>query len=103
MPPGKFPLDPGSFDIVVSNRVITLACDDEAVFGGCLCRPANFQSSTYRWFQLEVWESACEDYGQSVSNKGSNAYAPHKIALDDRHAMQTGKVFEGDVGENPCC
>ncbi len=160
-------LEPGSFDIIVSNCVLNLATDkaavlrgaqrllkpggemyfsdvyadrripaelaeDEVLYGECLSgalywndflsmakaagfgdprrveqrlltienpelevkvAPIKFLSATYRLFNLDGLEPACEDYGQAVIYKGTVAQAPHELVLDDHHVMQTGKVF----------
>lgn len=163
----KLPLEPGSFDIIVSNCVINLAMDKSAVlagarrllkpggemyfsdvyadrrvpaslradpvlYGECLSgalywndfetmaraagfgdprlvehrpllvenpqiaartAPINFTSATYRLFNIEGLEPACEDYGQAVIYKGSVPHCPHAFRLDGHHEMATGKVF----------
>ncbi|MFM1895226.1 MAG: hypothetical protein RLZZ385_300 [Pseudomonadota bacterium] len=160
-------LEPGSFDVIVSNCVVNLSTDKEAVlrgvqrllkpggefyfsdvyadrrvplslrndevlYGECLggalywndflrlaqttgfadprlvedrpleitdpvLRPRvdglRFFSATYRLFNLQGLESACEDYGQAVIYRGSIADHPHRFVLDKHHNMQTGKVF----------
>jgi len=160
-------LEPGSFDIIVSNCVLNLATDkaavlrgaqrllkpggemyfsdvyadrripadlaeDEVLYGECLSgalywndfltmareagfgdprrveqrlltvenpeleakvAPIKFLSATYRLFNLGGLEPACEDYGQAVIYKGTVPQAPHELALDDHHVIETGKVF----------
>lgn len=160
-------LEPGSFDVIVSNCVVNLATDkaavlrgahhllreggemyfsdvyadrripeamarDEVLYGECLSgalywndfltlargagfgdprrvthrpltvenpelearvAPVKFISATYRLFKLGALEPACEDYGQAVIYKGTVPHAPHALALDDHHVMETGKVF----------
>jgi len=157
-------LEPGSFDIIVSNCVLNLATDkgavlrgahrllrpggemyfsdvyadrrvpealarDDVLYGECLSgalywndflniakeagfddprlvtrrrltidnpdleakvAPLEFLSATYRLFRLDGTEPACEDYGQSVTYKGSVAHAPDRFELDDAHTFETG-------------
>jgi arsenite methyltransferase len=52
-----------------------------------------FFSATYRLFKLEGLESACEDYGQAVVYRGSIPEHPHRLVLDKRHEIETGRVF----------
>lgn len=54
--------------------------------------PIRFNSSTYRLFKLDL-APACEDFGQAVIYLGTVPDAPHALALDDHHVMETGKVF----------
>ena len=163
----KLDLEPGSFDVVVSNCVINLSMDKPAVlagvkrllkpggefyfsdvyadrrlpqavredpvlFGECLGgalywndfltlskqagfadprlvtdRPlaienealqeklgrARFFSATYRLFNIDGLETACEDYGQAVIYDGSVEHAGDAFPLDAHHVIETGKVF----------
>ncbi|MGV6802556.1 MAG: methyltransferase domain-containing protein [bacterium] len=163
----ELPLPAGSFDVVVSNCVINLSTDKEAVlrgvkrllkpggefyfsdvyadrrlsdhirqdpvlYGECLggalywndfltlakkagfCDPrlvtdrplaieqpklqealgeAKFFSATYRLFNIDDLEPACEDYGQAVIYKGTITHAEHAFALDGHHKIETGKIF----------
>lgn len=52
-----------------------------------------FYSATYRLFNIEALEPACEDYGQAVIYKGTLENCPHVFMLDDHHIIETGKVF----------
>ncbi len=52
-----------------------------------------FYSATYRLFNIEGLEPACEDYGQAVIYKGTMENCPHDFLLDDHHIIETGKVF----------
>jgi len=56
-------------------------------------RGVQFYSATYRLFKLPSLETACEDYGQAVIYKGTIPNLPDSFALDNHHAMQTGRVF----------
>ncbi|MFP1677822.1 methyltransferase domain-containing protein [Alloalcanivorax sp. C16-2] len=52
-----------------------------------------FYSATYRLFNIEALEPACEDYGQAVIYQGTLAEQPDAFVLDDHHVMETGRVF----------
>lgn len=52
-----------------------------------------FYSATYRLFKIEGLEPACEDYGQAVIYKGTEADNPQMFMLDKHHVIETGKVF----------
>lgn len=52
-----------------------------------------FASTTYRLFNLDGLESACEDYGQAVIYRGSVPGQAHAFALDRHHHIETGRVF----------
>lgn len=54
---------------------------------------ARFFSATYRLFNIDGLESACEDYGQAVIYKGTVAHAPDAFILDGHHVIETGKIF----------
>ncbi|MBI1238462.1 MAG: methyltransferase domain-containing protein [Alphaproteobacteria bacterium] len=54
---------------------------------------ARFFSATYRLFNIEGLEPACEDYGQAVIYKGTIPHHAHAFTLDKHHAIETGKVF----------
>ncbi len=54
---------------------------------------AKFFSATFRLFNIEGLEPACEDYGQAVTYKGTLEHAPHTFILDAHHVMETGKIF----------
>ncbi len=159
-------LDPGSFDVVVSNCVINLAPDKGAVlrgahrllkeggelyfsdvyadrrvpaavaadpvaYGECLggalywnaflaiasgagfadprlvedrpiaitdpevaARTGNigFHSATYRLFKLPGLETACEDYGQAVTYRGTVPSQPDRFVLDKHHIFETDRT-----------
>jgi SAM-dependent methyltransferase len=161
------PLEPGRFDVIVSNCVLNLATDKGAVLGGvkrllkpggefyfadvyadrrlpaglrsdpvlygeCLGgalywkdflrlarqagfadprlvddRPITFSdqriqdllgdirffSATYRLFNLDGLEDACEDHGQAVIYQGTIPHYPHRFDLDGHHAIETGRCF----------
>jgi len=52
-----------------------------------------FYSATYRLFNIDTLEPACEDYGQAVIYKGSLKNSPDRFVLDDHHVIEAGKVF----------
>jgi len=52
-----------------------------------------FFSATYRLFNIEGLEPACEDYGQAVIYKGTLPGAPEIFALDSHHRIERGRVF----------
>ncbi|KZY31723.1 methyltransferase type 11 [Alcanivorax sp. HI0083] len=52
-----------------------------------------FYSATYRLFNIDSLEPACEDYGQAVVYKGTLKNSPNAFALDDHHFIEAGKVF----------
>lgn len=52
-----------------------------------------FYSATYRLFNIEALEPACEDYGQAVVYRGTMADQPEAFVLDDHHVMEAGRVF----------
>ena len=52
-----------------------------------------FYSATYRLFNIDGLEPACEDYGQAVIYQGSLANSPDAFMLDDHHLIETGKIF----------
>lgn len=57
------------------------------------CGNLRFYSATYRLFQLDGLETACEDYGQAVIYRGSIPDHRHQFLLDKHHRIETGKVF----------
>lgn len=159
-------LEPGSFDLVVSNCVVNLSTDKQAVlqgvrrllkpggemyfadvycdrrvpeplrhdpvlYGECLSgalywndflrlarrsgftdprlvsdrplqitdpelaartQPLRFYSATYRLFNIEALEDACEDHGQAVSYRGTIAAAAEALAFDRHHVFETGRI-----------
>lgn len=52
-----------------------------------------FYSATYRLFNIDSLEPACEDYGQAVVYKGTLANHSDTFILDGHHVIETGKVF----------
>ena len=53
-----------------------------------------FYSVTYRLFKLPNLEPACEDYGQSVTYKGTIEDTPDQFILDDHHIINKGEEFK---------
>jgi SAM-dependent methyltransferase len=53
----------------------------------------DFYSATYRLFNLDGLETACEDYGQAVIYRGTLPASPHRFVLDKHHDIEAGKVF----------
>lgn len=49
-----------------------------------------FYSVTYRLFKIDDLETACEDYGQSVSYIGGIKESPNLFTLDDHHFFPKG-------------
>ena len=54
---------------------------------------ARFFSATYRLFNIEGLEPACEDYGQAVIYKGGIPHAEDAFTLDAHHRIEKGRVF----------
>jgi len=52
-----------------------------------------FFSATYRLFNLEGLEPACEDYGQAVIYQGGIEGNNDSFVLDQHHAIEAGRVF----------
>ncbi len=74
--------------LVESRRLEINNADIEAKLGN-----ARFYSATYRLFNIDELEPACEDYGQAVIYQGSLADHPNGFRLDEHHYIETGKVF----------
>ena len=50
-----------------------------------------FYSVTYRLFKMKDLEKDCEDYGQSISYKGTIEESPKTFRLDQGHVFQKGR------------
>ena len=74
---------------LVADRPIAITDPDIAERLG----NARFFSATYRLFNIEGLEPACEDYGQAVRYKGTLSSAPEVFALDKHHRIERGRVF----------
>jgi len=164
---GALDLEPGSFDVIVSNCVVNLSTDkpavlegarallkpggefyfsdvycdrrlaeglrnDPVIYGECLggalywndfgnlakqagfldprlvadrqiaisdkalaarLGQARFFSATYRLFNIDDLEPACEDYGQAVVFKGGLDHAGDAFELDNHHLIEKGRTF----------
>ncbi len=55
--------------------------------------PAKFYSATYRLFNIDALEPACEDYGQAVIYMGGLAHAEKEFLLDNHHEIEKGRIF----------
>lgn len=55
--------------------------------------PAEFHSATYRLFNIDKLEHACEDYGQAVIYRGGVAQSESAFSLDNHHFIEKGRVF----------
>ena len=53
----------------------------------------DFFSATYRLFNLDGLEPACEDYGQAVRYRGTIDGAHDAFTLDGHHFIETGRMF----------
>ena len=74
---------------LVDDRVLGINNTDiEALIGHI-----NFYSATYRLFKLAGLEPSCEDYGQSVTYKGTVEHHSSVFELDEHHHMKTGVAF----------
>lgn len=51
----------------------------------------NFDSATVRCFKIDSMEDRCEDYGQSVTYKGTIPRFPRVFPLDPGHRFETGR------------
>lgn len=54
----------------------------------------NFYSITYRLFKLPDLEYQCEDYGHSVTYKGTIEYHPTEFVLDQKHVIKKDEPFK---------
>ena len=74
---------------LVDDRPITVS---DPRIGGLL-GDTRFFSATYRLFNLDGLEDACEDHGQAVIYQGTIPQSPHRFDLDGHHAIETGRCF----------
>ena len=74
---------------LVDDRPITVS---DPRIGGLL-GDTRFFSATYRLFNLDGLEDACEDHGQAVIYQGTIPHYPHRFDLDAHHAIETGRSF----------
>jgi len=68
-----------------------LAINDPRIAG--IVFPIRFFSATWRLFNLEGLEPACEDYGQAVRYLGGIEDAETVFALDQHHLIEAGRMF----------
>lgn len=54
---------------------------------------AKFFAASYRLFNLDGLEPACEDYGQAVIYKGGLENSENAFELDGHHRIEKGKIF----------
>lgn len=74
---------------LVTDRVLEISDRQLAAKLG----QAKFFSATYRLFNIDALEPACEDYGQAVVYKGGVEHSEDVFALDDHHLIEKGRVF----------
>ena len=74
---------------LVADRVLEIS---DAALAAKLGQ-ARFFSATYRLFNIEELEPACEDYGQAVIYKGGLEHAGDAFMLDDHHLIEKGRIF----------
>lgn len=73
---------------LVEDRVLGINnADIEALIGHI-----NFYSATFRLFKIPQLESSREDYGQSVTYKGTIDQHPQVFELDGQHKMEKGEI-----------
>ncbi|MEI7951452.1 MAG: methyltransferase type 11, partial [Synechococcaceae cyanobacterium ELA182] len=54
---------------------------------------ARFFSATYRLFNIDELEDACEDHGQAVIYRGTIPEHADRWDLDQHHSLESGRVF----------
>ena len=74
---------------LVSDRVLTISDKDITRRLGSI----TFHSATYRLFNIDELEDACEDYGQAVIYKGTIKNNENSFLLDKHHTIECKKVF----------
>jgi len=57
------------------------------------CGDIKFYSVTYRLFKIDALEPDCEDFGQSVTYKGTIEESPLEFKLDDHHVIKKDENF----------
>jgi arsenite methyltransferase len=73
---------------LVEDRPIAINDSELAARAGNI----GFHSATYRLFKLTGLETACEDYGQAVTYRGTVPACPDRFLLDKHHAFETGRT-----------
>ena len=74
---------------LVSDRSLTISDKNLRKRLGAI----NFHTATYRLFNIDELEDACEDYGQAVIYKGTVSNTPSRFLLDKHHLFEYKKVF----------
>ncbi len=74
---------------LVTDRPLQITNPEVAARTGNL----RFFSATYRLFNLDGLEPACEDYGQAVVYAGGIPGHEQRFDLDKHHAIEAGRVF----------
>jgi arsenite methyltransferase len=73
---------------LVSDRPLAITDPALAARTGAL----QFFSATYRLFNIEALEDACEDHGQAVVYRGTLAGAADALVFDKHHRFDTGRI-----------
>lgn len=74
---------------LVEDRALTISDAGAARRAGAV----RFYSATYRLFNLDGLETACEDYGQAVVYRGTIPGSADRFVLDAHHDIETGRAF----------
>ncbi|MCP9799310.1 methyltransferase domain-containing protein [Synechococcus sp. RedBA-s] len=74
---------------LVNDHPLEITDPELAERTGELC----FFSATYRLFQIDDLEDACEDHGQAVIYRGTIPGHPHRLDFDKHHSLEAGRVF----------
>jgi len=73
---------------LVSDRPLVITDPELARRTGAL----QFFSATYRLFNIEALEDACEDHGQAVVYRGTLADAADALLFDKHHCFDAGRI-----------
>lgn len=73
---------------LVSDRPLAVTDPELAARIGAL----RFFSATYRLFNIEALEDACEDHGQAVAYRGTVSGAAEALVFDKHHCFDTGRI-----------
>ena len=74
---------------LVADRPLLITDPQVAARTGAIA----FHSATYRLFNIDGLEDACEDHGQAVIYRGTVPGHPSVFPLDKHHRIETGRVF----------
>ncbi len=74
---------------LVADRPLVITDPQVAARTGAI----GFHSATYRLFNIEGLEDACEDHGQAVIYRGTVPDHPVALPFDKHHRIETGRVF----------